>query len=78
MSENSDSVVKPGFFIVRARARELAKSKGKVLSSSFLNYLDLQVREFVERSCHVIGNRKIVKAQEIRDYQNLIGKFGGG
>ena len=64
-------------FIVRTRVKELAKSKGKCASSSFLAYLDREIRDMVEQACHMVGSRTIIKAGEYEQYRILLRRYGG-
>lgn len=74
----SDEVTTIETLIVKSRIKAIAKAKGKILSSSFLAFLDQEIRETVNVACHMVGSRKIVKAGEFREYRALLARCSGG
>lgn len=74
----ADEVDSAASFIVRSRIRTLAREQGKMLSSSFLDLLDSEVRDAVNQACHMIGERKLVKSEEFIKYRNLLARCGSG
>lgn len=65
-------------FIVKARARELAKTHDKILGTDFLAYLEKLIVDSVNDACHFIGPKKIVRAAEYEKHRATIAKYGGG
>lgn len=65
-------------YLVKSRAKALAKSQDKILSTSFIAFLDNEVRETINQACHAVGSKKIVQAKEFQEYRALMARCSGG
>ena len=58
--------------IVRDRLRRIAKEKGKVIGTDFLDMLEKQVRDTLDEAILYSGERTILRADKYVEHKTLV------